>query len=552
MSDDRLLPTSRSTDLPTFKVLSEGTELPGSVTVISIMVNKSVNKIPLARLVFEDGDAAEESFQLSSGQQLIPGKAIEIQAGYHSDVQTIFKGVVVKQQLRIKGESHSHLVVECKDKSYRLTVGRKNTYFNDQTDSDIMEQVIGGYRDVQAEVESTGVQHREMVQYHVSDWDFVLSRADVNGQVALVDDGKIVIKKPDFSSDPIVTLIHGATVLRFDGILDATHQQRTIQCQAWDAANQAMTSVDAADPPVTEAGNLTSAALAGKVTEDTGLMCHSGNVPAQELQAWADAVKMKRVLSRVRGVITCHGLPQLIPGHTITLQGFGDRFNGKVFVSGVCHQIADGSWEMDVQFGLAPQHYARQPDIRDMPAAGLLPAVNGLQIGVVSQLQDDPDGEYRVLVKMPAVDAEAQGAWARMACLDAGNERGAFFRPEINDEVVLGFLNDDPRDAVILGMLNSSSLPAPVTASDDNHEKGFYPRDQLKLVFNDDQKSIRLETPNGNVVQLSEDEGHVLVTDENGNKVELSSEGIAMESAGDISIKAKEPKTFWPKNFLDG
>ena len=140
---------------------------------------------------------------------------------------------------------------------------------------------------------------------------------------------------------------------------------------------------------------------------------------------------------------------------------------------------------------------------------------------------------------MPTVDTEAEGTWARMASLDAGNERGSFFRPEIGDEVVLGFLNDDPRDAVILGMLNSSDKPAPVKAQDDNHEKGFYTRDKLKLVFNDDLKSIRFETPKGNVVQLSEEKGHIFVADENGNKVELNTDGIAMESARDITIKGR-------------
>lgn len=93
-------------------------------------------------------------------------------------------------------------------------------------------------------------------------------------------------------------------------------------------------------------------------------------------------------------------------------------------------------------------------------ASGLLPAVKGLQIGVVVQLEQYPNGDDRVRVRMPLVDNEDNGVWARVATLDAGENRGSFFRPEMGDEVVLGFLNDDPRDPVILGMLNSSSETA--------------------------------------------------------------------------------------------
>ena len=107
---------------------------------------------------------------------------------------------------------------------------------------------------------------------------------------------------------------------------------------------------------------------------------------------------------------------------------------------------------------------------------------------------------------MPLVNNDEDGAWARVASLDAGNERGFFFRPEIGDEVALGFLNDDPRQAVILGMLPSSAKAAPLPGSDDNHEKVYQSRSKMKLYFNDEKKVLRLETPAGNKIVLSEDE----------------------------------------------
>jgi len=163
--------------------------------------------------------------------------------------------------------------------------------------------------------------------------------------------------------------------------------------------------------------------------------------------------------------------------------------------------------------------------------------VSGLQIGVVTSLED-PDGEDRVKARIPMISSDAEGIWARLAALDAGDERGTFWRPEIEDEVVLGFLNGDPRDAIILGMLNSSAKPAPLSGSDDNHEKGIVTRSGMKMIWNDDLISLTIETPAGKKVVLDEDAGSILIEDENGNSLTLNSDGIAYESQADVTIKA--------------
>jgi uncharacterized protein involved in type VI secretion and phage assembly len=176
--------------------------------------------------------------------------------------------------------------------------------------------------------------------------------------------------------------------------------------------------------------------------------------------------------------------------------------------------------------------------MNDASAAGLMGAVRGLQIGKVVQLQNDPDGEDRILVRMPVIDNTAQGIWMRVASLDAGASRGAFFRPEIGDEVIVGFINDDPRDAVVLGMLHSSARPAPISAQDVNHEKGFTTRSSMHLSFNDDTKTITIDTPAGNKIVLDEQGTKIEITDQNSNKVTMNTRGVKIESPLNIELKA--------------
>jgi uncharacterized protein involved in type VI secretion and phage assembly len=87
-------------------------------------------------------------------------------------------------------------------------------------------------------------------------------------------------------------------------------------------------------------------------------------------------------------------------------------------------------------------------------------------------------------------------------------------------------------------MINSSSKPAPMQATDANNEKCFVTRRGMKLVFNDDKKSVVIETPGGKKVMIDEEAGVVSLKDENSNSVTLSSSGIRLSSGGDINIKA--------------
>jgi uncharacterized protein involved in type VI secretion and phage assembly len=132
----------------------------------------------------------------------------------------------------------------------------------------------------------------------------------------------------------------------------------------------------------------------------------------------------------------------------------------------------------------------------------------------------------------------SDGLWARVASLDAGDDRGFFFRPEIGDEVTVGFLADDPCYPVILGMLHSSAKAAPLPGSDDNHEKMFKSRSGMSFHFNDDKVVMTLATPAGNSITLNEDEKSLTLADQNGNSITMDSDGIRLESAKAVAFKA--------------
>lgn len=536
MPDQSNIPTPATPDVCTMAILIDGTELPGNYHILSVSVSRELNRIPSAILHLRDGEAAQGTFEASNSGHFIPGKEIEIQLGYRSQNDSVFKGIIVKHSIKVRNNG-SQLIVECRDKAVKMTSGIKCKYFVDKKDSDIIEELITPYG-LQKDVEATVPALKEVVQYEATDWDFMLCRAEANSQVVMVEDGKVKIAKPATGGETVVSARFGTTLLEFDAEMDARTQSKGIKASSWNATDQEMLESDASEPATTNAGNLTAPSLADVIGGEVLEIQHGGKLSEPELKAWADGRLLKERLAKIRGRARFQGFAGILPGKIIEISGVGERFEGKMYVAGVRHSVSEGNWETDVELGLNPELFSNTYNLHPMPAAGLLPAISGLQIGIVTVLENDPDGEDRIKVRLPLISTSDEGIWARISTLDAGKDRDTFFRPEIDDEVVVGFLNDDPRYPVVLGMMHSSNKPAPEPAKDDNHRKGYVSREKLKFNFDDEKKIITLETPAGNKIVLSEEDKGIKLVDQNGNKITMNDSGIEIQSIKELTLKA--------------
>ena len=536
MPAPRTIPTSQVTDAVTYKLFVDGEQIPASIPVRSILVQREINKIPLARIRMIDGNPALEDFLVSNEEYFIPGKEIEIRLGYRSDDVMLFKGIVVSHSNRIMPRS-SELVVECRDKAVKLTVGKKSKHYENITDGDVAEQIIDRYG-LDKDIEPTPITHKELVQFHTTDWDFIISRMDVIGRICLVEDGKISTRKPDLTSSPVLDVLYGATILEFNAEVDARTQFSEIKSKAWDYTSQTVSEDTGDEPEMHPTGNLSPENLAEVIGLDSHLLIHSGRLTNEQVKEWSNAKMLRTRLAKVRGSVKFQGFPDVKPGSIISLNGVGNRFNGPVFVCSVKHDYSNGNWITDVNFGMPESWFAETINPFHLSSQlGFMPAVQGLQIGIVTDLED-PEGEHRIKVRFPIISSDEEGVWMRIATLDAGKNRGTFFRPEKDDEVIVGFIFNDTNSPVVLGMLHSSTLAAPFTASNDNHEKGYVSRSDIRMIFNDDENSYSLQTPGGKTVILNDSKGIVQIEDEHGNKIKFESSGVTVESASVMKIKA--------------
>ena len=526
----------------TVEISVDGTAFESSVSVLSVEVVKEMNKIPYARIVVKDGDAREQNYPLSeSGYD--PGKEVEIKVGHDptGTLETIFKGIIVEHGIK-QSFGVGSMVLVCKDEALKLTVGRKNMVFYEMTDSDIISQVVSD-AGLSADVESTSATHKKLVQYYSTNWDFIQARADANGLVTIINDGEISIKKPTVSEKSDIAVAFGTDVIDINLRMDATHQYSAVVANCWNHADQAVDNAEGAAPSANAQGDIDSSTMSS-ILEPEELVQTSAPVTADVLQAWTDSVYQRGHLSRIRGTVSFMGTVGVEVGKTIELASMGAHFDGDGYITKVRHTIKDSQWKTEVGLGMPPKpHLEAYPQVRTLGAGGGLPPIHGLQHGVVKQIHEDPDGEFRVLVNIPIIDnLEGDGLWARMGHLYATEECGFSFWPEVGDEVILGFFDNDPAYPVILGtMYSSARVPfGDHEPGDPNQFKGIsLQKGKMKLEFDDEDCIIKIITPNEHLIQISDSDDTILIEDpKNSNSMLFDSAGITMESQGDITLKA--------------
>ena len=531
-------------------ILSSGQVMDPSYELLSLDITKEVNRIPYAQLVLLDGDTAQQKFAISDDDFFEPGKEIEIKLRYEDAPDketTVFKGVVVKHGVEADMQG-SLLTVELKAVAIKLTHTRKSVIYRDKTDDKIIGEIITNSKLKKGQIKPTKTKHSELVQYYCTDWDFILSRADAQGLLVIVDfddktiNEEISLAEIGITGSPKHSFEFGISeIYNFEIEADAQRQYPEVQSIAWDIKKQKLTKEAKAKDFALSQGNLNAGDITKAIGFEPQVLTSSVPLDPEELQAWSDATMARSRMAMLRGRIAVPGFGDIKLMDVIEIAGIGKRFNGKTVVTGIRHRLDEHGWQTDVQFGLSAECFGERRDIVDVPAAGLLPAVNGLQVGVVDQFEQDPDKEFRVKVILPGIDEKDGAVWARLASPDAGKNRGYFFRPEPDDEVVVGFFNDDPRQAVILGAMYSSKNTPPkgLELTKENKQKVILTKTGTAIGFFDDSKSsIFIRTPDLSMIVLDDDTQTIEISDQHENEIIMSKKGIEIKSKKDVKIDA--------------
>ena len=152
----------------------------------------------------------------------------------------------------------------------------------------------------------------------------------------------------------------------------------------------------------------------------------------------------------------------------------------------------------------------------------------GVVVGVVTN-NEDPEGMHRVKVRLPWLSAQDESNWARMVTFMAGKDRGAYFLPEVDDEVLVAFEHGSLEHPYVIGALWNGKDTPPESNSDGQN----------------DNRTIKSRS--GHVIRLCDSAGGevIEIIDGTGNnriRVQSQSNQISIEAQSDILIKSQTGK----------
>ncbi len=462
----------------------------------------------------------------------------EVEIGATSEagtLVTLMKGDITDIEPQFENNSMS-VVLRGYDKAYKLHRGTKTKAWVETKDSDIASQIASS-NGLQTDVDATTEVFKQVFQSAQTDFDFLQSRAERIGYIVHTADGKLKFKKPIAPVGGGKTLTYGQTLVSFTPRMSVPSQVSEVTVRGWDPKTKTLisgsASSSAAHPTLGVQSSGTSAA--SSIGSATRLVTR---VP---VNSQADATRVAQgVMDRTNeGFIEaegeCTGDPALHAGMTITIAGVGAKFGGDYTLSAVRHEISPGVLKTQFRIEGGKPHMLSSlldPGKTDTQPWG------GIVIGIVTNNNDEEFKQGMVKVKFPWLDDSAEESyWARVAFPGAGKDRGIYFVPEPDDEVLVAFEHGDFNRPYIIGSVYNGK-DAPPLPIGQVVVSGAVVKRQIKT--RKGHKVTFTETASEEWIEIRDSKDQTWIKfDATNKKVEMHSEGeITIGATQNISMKS--------------
>lgn len=271
---------------------------------------------------------------------------------------------------------------------------------------------------------------------------------------------------------------------------------------------------------------------------------HLNIAPANYATAQKNAVEIEAsaIALGMCGIEATGESTNLVPGTKIKVralktEGPGEVDYGEYLISSIEHRC-NNLLNYENHFTAIPVE-AKVPDYSNPEAV----PYSEPQSAIVKD-NKDPEKLGRVRVNFFWQENNQMSPWIRAVNPYSANERGFYFIPEIEDEVLVGFEGADAEKPYIIGSLyHGKNKPPSAWPNPKNSFKGIVTKSNLRIEFDDEKKITTIDTPGGNKIVISDDQKSILLSDQNSNTVKLNSSGITMDSPKDIRLTSKSKIT---------
>lgn len=439
---------------PSIKVNGSLVESANMDQLIELVVDSSLHLPDMAVITFHD-----ETLELINSSKFPLGAPLEISMSDYENPRSpkvMFKGEIVALEPEFNEGVLATLTIRGYAKSYRLHRETKTKAWINVTDSDIAT-VIASNAGLSPDVESTSEVFKHVFQSALTDMAFLQQRAMRIGYEVFVQDEKLHFRKPDPTGSQ-VELEFGKVLRSFRPALSVADQVNEVTVKGWDVQKkEKITGVASASPTAPSIG----LGQWGGQAAQSAISAAKKIQVRRPVQSQADAESVaKAILNEVNsGFIEAEGesdgQPDLKAGMLVKITKLGDKFSGVYKLTAIRHVYNPDSFTSYFTVeGSRPRILTQLLREQESEYWG------GVVSAIVTNNQSDEGDWGMVKVKYPWLEDTEESFWARLTGPGIGPDRGLYFLPEVNDEVLIAFEHGDfNRPYILGGLYNGKDAP---------------------------------------------------------------------------------------------
>lgn len=284
-------------------------------------------------------DPAEWEFRWVD-DYLVPGKEIEIQLGYGSELSSLFFGHITA--ISFSCEDNPTITVKGMDKSFLLMVDNKSTTWNEKKYSDIVKE-LGQKYGLSTHVDETVQTIQTITKTGAqTDFQFLNHLARICNYDFFIVGKHLYFRKPLTNMTPVLTLVWGVSLRSFSLDVNIASQATSFTVTTIEKNKTVLQLAKATSTDIDKLGtsSKTSADLLRSIGEyfDKYESTQKRDSP-EEMKAVAKARLNKLAMNLLDGSCEAIGLPEIRAGRYIVLEGMGKKLSQPYYITSVTHSI---------------------------------------------------------------------------------------------------------------------------------------------------------------------------------------------------------------------
>jgi phage protein D len=320
--------------------------------IMSVTYKDSVQDIDSFEITINNWDAANRTFKYSDQKLFDPGQTVDLRMGYLGELRAMLKGEITSLRPSFPAGGGSTLAVSGLNILHRFRTKQESATYVDKSDSQIADDISDRLSvRIDAAKRADEPRFKYLIQDNQYDIIFLMERARRIGYDIMVkeENGETFLQYQPSTTvhHPTYRLTYGRSLIEFQPELTTANQVSKVIVRGWDNVQKKKIEYTATRAEIRTKG---VGSRGGQEAIEKSVQQKAEIVSTKPVESDAEARKLAieilegiaKEMVKANGSVP--GLPDVRAGTVLEIDGVGDRFSGRYFVTGTTHTIGDSGY----------------------------------------------------------------------------------------------------------------------------------------------------------------------------------------------------------------